>query len=136
MIIIGHNAIAYPTFVKVENIDSIISTKTGAIVWFDSTKLKSSLSFSLANHCKEYQISYAVIIEDIKNLLIFSSLNAKYIILKPNMKLEKILQMQKIAESYLLDSKILCVIDKDSQIEKFAKNGIDGVIFKQVLCNI
>ncbi|WP_300795995.1 hypothetical protein [Helicobacter sp. UBA3407] len=37
--------------------------------------------------------------------------------------------MQKLAETYLFDAKILLCIQEEQEIEKTAECGIDGVIF-------
>ena len=46
--------------------------------------------------------------------------------------LQKAKEIQKLAENYLFDSKVLLCISLDYEIEHAAKAGIDGVIFWKI----
>lgn len=126
MIIIGHKAIKCAPFVRIHNQFDIDKTRADEICIF-SDKMGDSLA--LANFCLENEVAYGVEISSILNLILFSQLNAKYLILSPNLAHEA----QKIANDYFFDSKILCVIERENEIGKVAKNGIDGVIFSHIL---
>lgn len=130
MIIIGHPAIAFRPFVKVENIKDIAGTQASQFLWFDA-HLQTEC-FMLANHCQSHQLPYAVMIHSINELLIFNALEPKYFILHPH-TLNDASSYQKLIEYYLLESKLLYPIDSQDELQKVAELGIDGVIFKQVL---
>lgn len=142
MIIIGHPLLEHAQFVKVEDIEAISHTQNTQVVFFDThsnltntqpkhTKDKGlKKSLLLAQHCNKYGVTYAVIIQNLEEFLLHASLNPAYIIVP---KFSQAQKYQKIAERYLFDSKLLCVIRNPKQIAKIAENGIDGVIFKQVL---
>lgn len=134
MIIIGHSAIAYPPFTKVSSLKEIAHTQASQILWFEATQNKEG--YTLANHCCQYQVPYAVMINNITDLLIYAHLQAKYLIVHFKDSLQDAIQYQKIIEHYLLDCKLLYPIENDTHIQKVAKCGIDGVIFKQVLGKI
>lgn len=135
MIIIGHPAIAFSPFTEVTSIDDIVRTEVDSIVWFDSRHIDEQMGFDIANHCQKYHINYAVMIYSLKSALIFSQLNAKYLIIATSIKTQA-KQLQNIIEYYMLDCKLLYIIKRQSQLSSVAKLGIDGAIFKQVLDRI
>ena len=122
MIIIGDKYIPYENISKIDNIKDIKSTKPNIVVWFYFDK-------DIMQYCMQNDINYAVVTTSIKESVYSNSLNAKYII-SPNNILEPI---QKIAENYMFDSKILAVIKNENEIEDIAIKQIDGVIFKQIM---
>lgn len=130
MIIIGHQAIAFQDFAKIENLEDIARTKASQILWFDAGL--ESIHFALANHCHAYQLPYAARISSINELLLFSALEPKYLILHANV-LNNAQEYQKLIEHYLLDCKLLYPISSQDELCKVAQLGIDGVIFKQIL---
>ncbi|WP_104697005.1 MULTISPECIES: hypothetical protein [unclassified Helicobacter] len=123
MIIVGYEPIAFEGFSKIEKKEQIDTTQ--GLVWFLSQDDKD---FSISSFCMQNNVPYAVKIESIKELLIYAKLNAKYVILQDSPK-----EYQQIVETYLLDTKILYVIEEIEEIEEIAKMGIDGVIFQKVL---
>ncbi len=123
MIIIGHKHIPCESFKSITTTKEI--HKTSQILWFyDSLEN----GFGLAKKCAESNIAFSVHISNITNCLLYASFNPKYLLISQNAK-----TYQKIAEHYLLDSKILQIIKNESTIQNVAKKGIDGVIFKHHL---
>lgn len=123
MIIIGHKALQSPKFRAIQSIDDIKKTSANEVVLFSD-------DFDLARHCNECEITYAVEIKRVVDLMIYANLGAKYIITRRKSFAKK---CQKLANEYFLDSKILLVVADESGIEMGAKLGIDGVIFERVL---
>ena len=127
MIIIGHRAIEYNAFKKIENIENIADSKADEIVWFHSN---TNESYNLAKHCVKNNIAYGVFVDSLKDVIIFANLMAKFIIIKEKNLVEN---AQKIANEYFFDSKILYVINDEGSIENMAMLGVDGVIFNDIL---
>ncbi|PAF41350.1 hypothetical protein [Helicobacter sp. 11S03491-1] len=125
MIIIGHHGINYPKFRKITSLDEINSVENTLIIWFESADDKG---YMLSHHCIENDVRYAVWIDNIKDFVIYAALKPVYLILEKSPEI-----YQKIAETYLYDTKILYVIEDEEEIEELAKLGIDGAIFRQVL---
>ncbi|MCE3038953.1 hypothetical protein [Helicobacter anatolicus] len=123
MIIVGYYAIASEKFSKINEIEEI--ERTEGIVWFD---VRDDKMYSLSRHCLQNSVSYAVRIDSVKDLLVYASLGAKYVLLQKAPE-----RYQKIVESYMLDVKILYIIEEIEEIEEIAQMGIDGVIFEQFL---
>lgn len=118
MIIIGNEFINYPKFVKISHITDIKQTKPLDIVVFD-------YDIKIVSYCNKNNITFAVITDNITDIIFSNALNAKFIIVKENSQ-----EIQKIAENYMFDTKILQLISNDMQIESIARWGIDGVIYE------
>ena len=127
MIIIGHRAIEYNAFKKIENIENIADSRADEIVWFYSN---INESYNLAKYCGKNNIAYGVFVDSLRDVIIFANLMAKFIIIKEKNLVEN---AQKIANEYFFDSKILYVINDEGSIENMAMLGVDGVIFNDIL---
>lgn len=74
---------------------------------------------------KDTSVNYAIKIDTIKDVIFANALNVKYIIVnKQNAQ-----AIQKIANEYLFDSRIIVTIKSEDEIEELANLGIDGVLF-------
>ncbi len=121
MIIVGHKDIPYKPLYYVENIEEIKTTPAGSILWLGSF----SETKELVKHCFENGIEYAVTVESVKEAIFANALHAKFIVCGQPLSTK----VQKIAESYLFDAKIMVPVNDESEIEGVAEAGVDGVIF-------
>ena len=124
MIVVGNKNIPYKDIAYIVGIDDIKSTKPNSIVVF-------KYDMEILKYCDTNNILCGVIIDTITQSIFANSLNALYQIIEDSDFAKKI---QNIAENYLYDSKILQIIKNDKEIENIALDGIDGVIYKGVLC--
>ena len=125
MIIIGHSDIPFDPLYYVESVEEIAKTPPNSTLWlgsFDTAK-------EIAKHCFKNHISYAVMAESINDALLSNALHARYILADHSLAIK----LQKIAENYLFDAKILVPISDESEMEKVAEAGIDGVIFQDAI---
>ena len=122
MIIIGDQNIEYENIEKITSINDIKTTSSNATVIFD-------FDLDILKYTKSNDISSAVVVNSIKEVLYASSLNAKYIIPSANI----LIQSQKIADNYMFDSKILAIVKNSDELEGVALNEIDGAIYKDLL---
>jgi len=122
MLIIGDNLVPYETTYFISSIESIKATKPNSLLifYYDEKTLK---------YCYENSLGFAVIIKSLKEAIYSNSLNAKYLISRINIAKK----IQKIAENYMFDSKNLAIIKSNDELEKVAKNEIDGVIYNKLL---
>lgn len=99
----------------VESLEEIINTKAGSLVVsrFD----KNSLDFY-----STLTIPFAVIVEDIEQFLLASATKIKYAICEK----ELASSLQELADSYLMDIKVLAKAKRD-EIVTIAAMKIDGV---------
>lgn len=122
MILIGDEIIPCETIVKINSIDDIKSTKPNSTIIFD-------FNVDIMTYCKNNSVQYGIIIYSIKEAIYANALKAKYIITD----IESSAQVQKIAQNYMFDSRILAIIEQDSQIEEVALAEIDGIIYKKLV---
>ena len=107
-------------FIKVKTLEDIKKTPSNSTLIFDYCPS----SLEVYNFCKINNIPYGVNIISVKELIFISNLNAKYAFCD---NLEKAKKFQKIANEYLLDTKIILIVNNFDDIENIANFGIDGI---------
>lgn len=122
MIIIGDQYIPYPNIQRISSCDDIKNTAPNSFVLFSFDK-------SMMQYCMQNDILYIVEVYSLKEAIYANSLNCTYLVSDEDM----IETIQKVAENYLFDTKILAKIQDENEIENIAKKGIDGVIYNILL---
>ena len=125
MIIIGHPDIPFEPLYYVETIEEIAKTPPNSTLWLGAF----SDAKEIAKHCYENHIAYGVMAESVNDALFANALHARYILADHSLASK----LQKIAENYLFDAKILVPISNESEMEIVAEAGIDGVIFQDAI---
>ena len=120
MIIIGHKNIPYFPFFKINSSEDLKHTLPNSAVIFD-------FDFSLAKYCQKNDITYAVRISKIKDLMFANTLGCSFAITMGEFSKTA----QKLANEYMFDMKILSIIKNDTDLEEAAMKGIDGVVFEE-----
>ena len=115
MLVFNHPQIPTPTLQPIQSIEDIKNTPPNSIVWFD-------FDLSLLQFCQKNSVQCAVNIINIQEAVYANALSAAYLICK--MPLAK--KVQKVAENYLFDAKVIALID-ERLIEQAIDAGIDGV---------
>ena len=122
--IILNEPFSYEKFVKVKTLEDIKSTPSNSTLIFDYCES----SLTIFEFCKINSIPFGVNINSLKELIFISNFNAKYAF-ADNIENAKI--FQKIANEYLLDTKIILLINSFEEIETIAMLGIDGIKLKE-----
>lgn len=122
MILIGDGLIPHKNFSFVDSILDIEHTQA-------NTNLIFNYDENLLLFARKNNLNSAIIISNIKEAIYCNALNTRYIIC--DKKLAK--SVQKIADNYMFDSKILAIIETNDEIEKVALAEIDGVIYSSLL---
>ncbi len=125
MLILGHPWIKGDVFVKVFSIDEIKKSNTGEVVLLEPL----TVSIELARYCKENSIRYGVTVGSLKEALFANALGALYVVCQR----EHVIEIQKIAQEYLFDTKIIVLIEEEREIETMARFGVDGVVFPNAI---
>jgi len=128
MLIFGHPWVESPRFVKVFSLEDIARTQREDILLLEPL----SVSIDLAKHCRKNGLAFAVTIGSLKEALLANALEAAYVICQH----EQAIEVQKIAEEYLFDTKILVLVEEERGIETMARFGIDGVVFPDAIVQI
>ena len=122
MILIGDKIVPFEEIFNIKNIEDIKTTKANSIISFGYNEELMKYSF-------ENDLNSAIIVSSIKESIYANALNAKYIIADKNLAKD----IQKVAENYMFDSKVLAIIESNEEIEVIASFEVDGVIYKTLL---
>lgn len=123
MIIFGHNYFKKAPFYDVKSIDAILNTPSNSTLYIE---FKPAL-LDVIEHCQLNKLSFALKVENLKEAVFAHNFDASYLITNRIMAPT----IQKAADTYLFDAKVLCMISEDEEIQELASLGIDGVIFNQ-----
>jgi len=124
MILIGDKNIECESIQKITSISDILSTPSNTTILYD-------FNFEILHHTQKNNVNSCVVCENLQEVIYASNFAVKYIVVKKSISK----QAQDIANNYMLDSKILVIIDTDDEIVDNALDEIDGVIYKKVVEN-
>lgn len=122
MILIGDENIKYEEIKKINAISDIQSTSSNSTVLYN-------FDFEILRYTQENNIASAVVTKNLQEVIYASSFDVKYIIVTKGIAKAA----QNIANNYMLDSKILTIIETSEEIVENAIHEIDGVIYKKVI---
>ncbi len=128
MLIYGHRFIQSDTFYHVTNIDAISKTPPNSTIFLNF----SEDNLETINHATTNEITLALGVKNITQIIYASSLGASFIVIPK----ELAKTAQNIANDYLFDAKILIQIEDESELEELAIIGVDGVIFSNAIIKI
>ena len=128
MLFFGHKFIENESLYNISSVDAIAHTPPNATIYM---KFKEE-NLDLINYAKENGVTFALGVSNITELLYAAALGAKYIVLAKELSKTA----QKVAESYLLDAKVIAKIEDEDEIEELAILGIDGVLFPSAIIKI
>jgi len=128
VLLFGHKFIPSKKFYHVYDIDAVHSTPPSSLMYLDF----SESNLDIITYLQENEISFALKVQNITQIIYASALNASYIVVEEDLAKTA----QKIAENYLFDAKILVQIEKEDAIEELALLGIDGVIYPSAVVRV
>lgn len=128
MIIYGHRFLQSDSFFHIQDIDSISNTPSSSTIYLEF----SENNLDIINHANINEVSLALKVDSVTQIIYASSLNASYIVVDKDLAKTA----QNIANDYLFDAKILVSIDEEYEIEELALLGVDGVIFSNAIVKI
>ena len=122
MILIGDENIEYESIEKISASSDIKLTTSNSTVLYN-------FDFDILKYTQEDKVNSAVIVKNLQEMIYASTFNVRYIIVKKNIAKEA----QNIVNNYMLDSKILVIIESSDEIVENAIDEIDGVIYKKLV---
>ncbi len=123
MLIIGVREVDAKPFYFIKTYEDIEVTPTNSTVIFEYSDSK----LELCKQCKSNQIPFALICDELKDVLFASANGASYIICDKS-TIEK---AQKYADEYMFDAKVLLYSSDKNDILWCADKGIDGILFEE-----
>jgi hypothetical protein len=128
MLLFGHRFIKSETFYHISDVSDIAHTPPSSTLFLAF----SEQNLDIISHLNLNQLSFALGVDTITDIIYASALNARYIILSQDLAKTA----QELAQEYLFDAKILVKIEKDAAIEELALLGVDGVIYPSAIVKI
>jgi hypothetical protein len=128
MLLFGHPRITNDKFYHVNSIEAIAHTPSNTCVLFTY----NDEVFELIEHARENDLPFALDISSLREAIICENLDASYLLVND----EIATSVQKAADTYLFDAKVLVHIKDEEAIEALAEEGIDGVVFSQAIIKI
>jgi hypothetical protein len=125
MILIGHPLVQSEKLYAVSSVEEIKKTPSNATLYVHFQQRY----ITLIKHCQDHGVSIAIRVKSLMDAILSNAFKARFIICEKSLAPK----IQRIAENYLFDSKILCIVSTESDIEWCAHHEIDGIIFEEVL---
>lgn len=125
MLIFGHPWLDSHKFKKTFSINGLDEISTEEIALLEPL----SDSITLAQYCQSKKKNYAVTVNTVAEVLFAHALGSQYVICQH----EDAQKIQRVAQEYLFDTKILVLIESEKEIERMAELSIDGVIFPKAI---
>ncbi|MFY9142417.1 hypothetical protein [Sulfuricurvum sp.] len=128
MLLFGHPYISSQPFYHIESVEALRHTPSNSVV----TLFFTPENLDIIEHLRLNSIRYALHIETITDAVIGENLGASYLIVLPKHG-EAI---QKVAEHYLFDAKVLGYIDTMEDLEDLIDMRLDGAVFADAIIKI
>jgi len=128
MLIFGHAHIPHEKLYHIASIEAIKHTPSNATLLFDFDEEV----FELIGHAQVNDISFAVNVTSLKEAILVENLDASYILIGSSLANS----VQKAADTYLFDAKILVHAKDEDMIEELASQGVDGLIFAEAIIKV
>ena len=128
MLIFGHPFIKNEKLYHISSLEAIEHTPSNSTVLLTY----NADIFEFIEKATQDRVDFAIDITSLKDAIICENLNAKYILV-PH---EIAKSVQKAADTYIFDAKILVHAKDENSIEELAEEGIDGIIFSEAIIKI
>ena len=128
MLILGHPHIDHEKLYHVGSIEAIEHTPSNSLLLFDfDTEV-----FELIEHAQTNALNFALNVSSLKDAILAENLDATYILINADLATS----VQKAADTYLFDAKILVHAKDEGLIEELASEGVDGLIFAEAVIKV
>ncbi len=128
MLLFGHPYIPTEPLYHIDAIEAIAHTPANSVVSLFFTPQ----NLDIIEHLRRNSVRFALHIETITDAVIAENLGASYLIVLPKYG-EAI---QKVAEHYLFDAKVLGYIEEMNDLENLIDMRLDGAIFADSIIKI
>jgi len=124
MLLLGHGENLY----HIADVEAVLKTPPNSTMYleFDENSL------DIIDYLRANSIAFALAVKSLTEVIYANALDAKYIVTDENLCKEA----QEIAQEYLFDAKVLVRIESDEEIERYAKKGIDGVLYPEAVIKV
>ena len=128
MLLFGHPNIPSEKLYHVNSVKAIDNTPPNSCLLFSFDEQV----YELIEYANTNMLSFSLDVANLKEAILGENLNAKYLLCQE----QTANSIQKAADTYVFDVKVLVHIKDEEGIEAFANEGIDGVIFSEAIIKI
>ena len=128
MLLFGHPHVEHEKLYHISSIEAIEHTPANSTLLFSYDEEV----FELVEYARENVLEFALDISSLKEAIISENLDAKYLLV--NHEIAK--SVQKAADTYIFDAKVLVHVEDEESIETLANEGVDGVIFAEAIIKV
>ncbi len=128
MLLFGHPNVPSEKLYHVSSIEAIAHTPSNSCLLFSF----DPEVFELIEYANSNALEFALDVSTLKEAIIAENLDARYLLVQNDIAND----VQKAADTYVFDAKILVHTTDEGMIEAFANEGIDGVIFPEAIVKI
>ena len=128
MLLFGHPLLSSERFYHIETLEAIAKTPSNSIIALFFTHENLDLITYLASN----KIRFALYVATITEAVLAENMNATYLLVHPKVGQE----IQKVAEHYMFDAKVLGYIEQEDQLEKLIEMRLDGAVFIEAIVKI
>jgi hypothetical protein len=128
MLLFGHPYVSSQPFYHIDSIEALRHTPANSVV----TLYFTPENLDIIEHLRQNNIRFALHIETAVDAVIGENLGANYLIVLPKYGSE----IQKVAEHYLFDAKVLGYIDTTKSLNDLIEMRLDGAIFSDAIIKI
>lgn len=129
MILFGHPYVPSEQFYHIESIEAIRRTPANSLI----TLFFASENLDIIEHLRRNAIRFALHVDTPSDAVISENLGAAYLIVNPAKNGAAI---QKIAEYYLFNAKVLGYVDTPDHLEQLIELRLDGAVFPEAIVKI
>ncbi|MDQ1298951.1 MAG: hypothetical protein QG558_1490 [Campylobacterota bacterium] len=128
MILFGHPLFSSERFYHIESLEAIAKTPSNSVIALFFTPQ----NIDLIAHLRNNKIRFAVYVASTTEAVLAENMNANYLLVHPKVAQE----IQKVADHYLFDAKVLGYIDQEEQLERLIDMRLDGAVFIEAIVKI
>ena len=128
MLLFGHPHIPSLPFYHIDSIEAVRRTPPNSVVTLSLT----AENLDIIEHLHKNDVRFALHIETAAEAVIGENLGASYLIALPKYASE----IQKVAEHYLFDAKVLGYIENGSHLNDLIEMRLDGAVFSDAIIKI
>ncbi len=128
MLLFGHRFIDSPRFYHIDSVDAISRTPSNSMLYIDF----SERNLDIVDHLNLNNLVFGLLCKSLTEAIYANALQANYIVVDPDIATA----VQKAADHYLFDAKILVRTEDESAIASFAEDGVDGLLFPEGVIKI
>lgn len=128
MLLFGHPLLPSQRFYHIESLEAIDKTPANSVV----VLFFSPQNLDLITHLRNHKVPFGLYVASTTEAVLAENLHANYVIVHPKVAQE----IQKVADHYMFDAKVLGYIDQEEQLEKLIDMRLDGAVFIEAIVKI